>query len=222
RMPGDAELLTVPEAAVIASVTVREVNRVIDEKILPERFYTLEGGRHIHVAACPLMGFYFHAAKVLTPEERALIIGRLSDRIGPEMTRRPIADWRKRSQPTDWTISDGFLTVSLWGFATGAEGRQAKLAEARKMVTDNPDILGGTPVIRGTRVPVHDIAASVAAGLSGERIRLAYPGLDDHAIELATIYAEATPPRGRPKRLAALASGARVVSKRRIPRRRHG
>jgi uncharacterized protein (DUF433 family) len=218
-MPTDIELLTPPEAAVVAGVTVRDINRVIDEKILPERFYTLEGGRHLHLAACPLVGFYFHAAKALTSEERGLLIRRLSERLGPEMERRPIAHWRKNSRPADWTVNDGFLTVSLWKFATDAEDRHAKLAEARKRVVEDPNILGGTPVVRGTRIPVYDVAASVAAGLPRVSIRSAYPGLDDRAIELATIYAAATPPRGRPKRPATLAPDTRIVSERRVARR---
>ncbi len=136
------------------------------------------------------------------------------------MASRPIARWRKSSRPADWTVNDGFLTINLWEFATGAEDRHAKLAEARAMVVEDPDILDGTPVIRGTRIPVHDIAASIAAGLSRERISSAYPGLDDRAIELTTIYAEATPLRGRPKRPATLSSDARIVSEHKVARRR--
>lgn len=213
-------LLTLPEAAVVAGVTVRDINRVIDEKLLPERFYTLEGGRHLHVTACPLVGFYFRAAKALTSEERGLLIRRLSERIGPKMARRPVARWRQSSRPADWTVNDGFLTVSLWEFATSAEDRRAKLAEAREAVVEDPNILDGTPVIRGTRIPAYDIAASVAAGLPRERIRSAYPSLDDRAIELAVIYAEATPPRGRPRRPVMLAPGARITSERKVARRR--
>lgn len=220
-MPSNPELLTLPEAAVIARVSLRDVNRVIDEKILPERFYTLEGGRHLHAVACPLIGFYFRAAKALTSEERGRLIQTLSDRIGPRMAHRPGGHWRKNSRPGDWTVRDGFLTVNLWEFATSAEDRHAKLAEAREMVAEDPNILGGTPVIRGTRIPVYDIAASVAAGLSPGRIRSAYPGLDDRTIELATIYAEATPPRGRPKRAVTYAPEAHVIARRRVVRRRH-
>ncbi|HJU17281.1 MAG TPA: DUF433 domain-containing protein [Stellaceae bacterium] len=219
-MPADVELLTLPEAAVVASVAVRDVNRIIDEKILPERFYTLEGGRRLHIAACPLVGFYFHAAKALTAEERGLVIRKLCERIGPAMARWPIACWRKHSRPADWSVADGFLTVSLWEFATGAEDRHARLTEARERVVEDPDILDGTPVIRGTRIPVYDVAASVAAGLSHERIRTAYPGLDDHAIELAALYAEATPPRGRPRRPALLVPDARIVAQCKVARRR--
>ena len=219
-MPADTELLTLPEAAVVASVTIRDINRVIDEKILPEHCYSLEGGRHLHVTASPLVAFYFRAAKVLTSEERSLLIRRLSTRIGPGKARRPIARWRKTSRPADWIVKDGFLTVSLWEFAKSAEDRHAKLAEAREAVVEDPHILDGTPVIRGTRIPVYDVAASIAAGLSRERIRSAYSGLDERAIELAAIYAEATPPRGRPRRPVTLSPGAKMTSERKVARRR--
>lgn len=218
-MPRAHELLTPSEAAVIASVTVRDINRVIDEKILPDRFYSVKGGRRLHVTACPLVGFYFHAAKALTSDERGLLIRRLSERIGPEMTRRPVARWRAHSKPADWTVHDGFLTVNIWEFATSAEDREASLAEARSMVIEDPEILGGMPVIKGTRIPVYDVAASVAAGLSPARIRAAYPGLDEHIIGLATLYAEATPPRGRPRRPAPAAPGRQTISERTVVRR---
>src|SRR4051794_30323533 len=103
-MPPDLELLTPPEAAIVSSVTVRDVNRVIDEKILPARFYTLDGGRRLHVMACPLVGFYFHSAKALTSEERGRLIQRFSERLGPELTRKTTARWRRRSRPADWTV----------------------------------------------------------------------------------------------------------------------
>jgi uncharacterized protein (DUF433 family) len=216
---GIQELLTPPEAAVVASVTVRDVNRVIDERLLPDRLYALADGRHLHIVACPFIGFYFHGANALTAEERGLLIRRLFEHISAKIGDKPISDWRKLSGPSDWTAHDGFLTVNLWEFATGAEDRYAKLAEARDRVVEDPDILGGTPVIRGTRIPVYDIAASVASGFSRERIRSAYRGLDDRTIELATIYADATPARGRPRRLAALAPLAKINSERKVARR---
>ncbi len=219
-MPADVDLLTPAEAAIVADVTVRDVNRAIDEKILPDRFYTLEHGRRVHLTACPLVGFYFHAAKALTSEERGLVIKRLAEQIAPAAARRPTAHWRKSSRPADWIVNDGFVTVSLWEFATGAEDRYAKLAEARELVIEDPQILGGTPVIRGTRIPVYDVAASVVSGLSRTRIRAAYPGLGDHAIELAALYAEAVPPRGRPRHSIAPRQASTLPSERRVTRRR--
>lgn len=209
-------LLTPAEAAVVASVTVRDINRVIDEKILPEGLYSLEHGRRIRLVACPLVGFYFHAAKALTAEERLRLIVRFSERITGDMTDRPQASWRT----TDWTIRDGFLTVSLSGFVADADDRSAKLEAAQEMVIEDPCILSGTPVIRGTRVPVYDLVASITAGLPRERILAAYPGVDETTLDLATLYAEANPVRGRPRRFTALPAKAAVVAERKVPRRR--
>lgn len=69
-----------------------------------------------------------------------------------------------------------------------------------ELVVEDPEILSGTPVIRGTRVPVYDIAAAVDAGTSKERILKSYPSLKDWQVELASVYAKAVPPPGRPKR----------------------
>lgn len=211
-----AELLTLPEAAVVASVSVRDINRVIDEKILPEEAYSLEDGRHIRLAACPLVGFYFRAAKALTAEERLRLISRLFERIGGNVAERSFAGWRK----ADWIISDGFLTVNLSEFVTETDNRSAKLAAAQDVVVEDPEILSGTPVIRGTRIPVYDLIASIDAGHSRERILSAYPGLDETIIELALLYGEANPVRGRPRRFTGLPTNAAVVGERNVLRRR--
>ena len=91
---------------------------------------------------------------------------------------------------------------------------------ARSLVDSSPERLAGTPVIRGTRVPVYDVAASVAASIPIERILTAYPGLDLEKVELATLFAEAYPPRGRPRLRAELPRGAVIVSDRRVSRRK--
>ncbi|HWO37477.1 MAG TPA: DUF433 domain-containing protein [Candidatus Acidoferrum sp.] len=96
----------------------------------------------------------------------------------------------------------------------------AELGEARALVVEDPDILGGTPVIPNTRVPVYDFAASVAAGLPMKRILAAYPGLTTEMAKLAAFYAKANPPRGRPREHSSPPAGAFVVSTRRTPRRK--
>jgi uncharacterized protein (DUF433 family) len=117
-------------------------------------------------------------------------------------------------------VAIGAGTGSPWKFAVSAKERLIKLAEAREAVVEDPDILGGTPVIRGTRIPVYDVAASVAAGLPRERIRSAYAAIDDRLIGLAAIYAKATPWRGRPRQPVRLAAGAKAVSERKVARPR--
>jgi uncharacterized protein (DUF433 family) len=46
------------------------------------------------------------------------------------------------------------------------------------IVTKNPNVLGGRPVFRGTRVPVETVFENLADGLSVDEIVESYPSLD--------------------------------------------
>jgi len=74
------------------------------------------------------------------------------------------------------------------------------LEKAKKMVAVDQDVLGGTPCFKGTRIPVHDIAEMVAGGDQKTVILKAYPQLTAEQVDLAVVYAEAYPRRGRPRR----------------------
>ena len=207
------EHLTAAEAAVVAHVSIRDVNRAIDEHILPFRFFRAGAERNVSAAGCPLIAFYFQSAERLTSKERLWAI----ERAGPRLTKSgPFAALLVE----DWTFRDEFLAIDLAPFVRRTAERLARLLQAREAVDVSSEVLNGTPVIRGTRVPVYDVAASVAAGVPQERILAAYPSLDAEKIELASIYAQATPPRGRPKRATGLPRGAKVVTDRRIRMRR--
>ena len=206
-MTTQIEVLTATETAVVAGVSVRDVNRIIDERILPETFYSTESVRSFRVDACALIAFYFQAADRLTSEERQRTILAASNLS---------LEWKGRK---NCLIQDEFLTVNLSSFLKSAHDRLARLSEARDLVVMDEDVLGGTPVIRGTRVPVYDVAASMDAGISMKRILSAYPGLDEKAVELAALYAAANPQRGRRRRSAAPPAGAIIVSVHRRSRR---
>ena len=191
------ECLTPSEVAVVAGVSVRDVHRMIDEHILPEALYSATQTRSFKSQACALISFYFQAANRLTAEERQRTITRASE-----------------STPEPRTIQDEFLTIDLTSFHKEVEERMERLQAAEEIVVMDPEILSGTSVIRGTRVPVYDIAASVASGIPVERILAAYPSLKREQVELAALYVEANPQRGRPRPKTFLPSNAKVVTKR--------
>ncbi|MHC3129390.1 MAG: DUF433 domain-containing protein [Candidatus Bathyarchaeota archaeon] len=53
----------------------------------------------------------------------------------------------------------------------------------------NPKILGGKPVIRGTRVPVYLILELLSAGYDFKRIVADYPTLKEEDVKAAVEYA---------------------------------
>ena len=209
------DMLRPSEAAVVARVSLRDVNRVIDERILPESFFSFDDGRRVAATACTLISFYFDSAKRLTAEERLFAIREAGSRLH-RLRSRAFASLTEE----DWVVRDEFLTIDLAPFVRRTKERMDRLTAARELVVTDPAILGGMPVIRGTRIPVHDVAASVAAGLPTGRILAAYPSLDADKIELATLYVEANPARGRPRSSDELPKGAVIIADRQAARRR--
>jgi len=49
--------------------------------------------------------------------------------------------------------------------------------EAHDVAVTSDDILGGTPVIAGTRIPAHDVMAALAASATEEQVLTNYPSL---------------------------------------------
>lgn len=57
-------------------------------------------------------------------------------------------------------------------------------------ITSNPKVLGGKPVIKGTRIPVADILELIEAGISFDEIRKNYyPQISDEDIKACIHYA---------------------------------
>ena len=53
----------------------------------------------------------------------------------------------------------------------------------------NPDVMGGKPVIRGTRVPVEIVLRKLGAGLTPEEIIADHPRLTNEDIRAAQAFA---------------------------------
>ncbi len=87
---------------------------------------------------------------------------------------------------------------------------EGQLAEAWSMAVEDPEILSGTPVIRGTRIPVHDVAAQVESGATMNEILEMYPSLSSAQVKLASIYARAVPRPERGRRLS-IPPGAKII-----------
>jgi uncharacterized protein (DUF433 family) len=78
-------------------------------------------------------------------------------------------------------------------------------ARAKQWIEHNPQVMGGTAVIKGTRMTVYSVAGRVAHGDSIDSILEEYPHLCRDAIEAALAFAHAHPlvecPGGRPWRV---------------------
>lgn len=76
--------------------------------------------------------------------------------------------------------------------------RVALYDRAREQIVSDPEIMGGTPTIRGTRITAQAIHGRIGDGDTVDSILEDYPYLDRETVEAACLYAQANPPRGRP------------------------
>jgi uncharacterized protein (DUF433 family) len=60
---------------------------------------------------------------------------------------------------------------------------------AHERIETNPEIMGGKPVIRGTRVPVETILRKLGAGVTPERIVADHPRVTLEDIKAAQAFA---------------------------------
>jgi uncharacterized protein (DUF433 family) len=199
------ENLTTNEAAIAAGVTVAKINRMIDKRILPKVLYKTSQNRTVRKDACLWIAFYFETEEVLTSAARVKAMR------GALAHNHTWTELRHCKFEESRTVQ--VLLSSIW---EDVDRRLSQLKDAQQMVVEDPEILRGTPVIRGTRIPVHDVASLVEAGTPVQEILEIYPKLTPPKIELASIYAKANPQRGRPRRRSFPRSLTVSVSKKRL------
>jgi len=165
----------------------------------PDDWYSTSPVRKFRTDACLFVAFYYETAEWLTASARLQAIRNAASH------RSSWEEWK------NYEVRDHFMTLNFENLWNTVDARLQKLVQAESMVIEDPGILSGTPVVRGTRVPVHRVAALVDEGVAVEGILQAYPSLTELQVELASIYAKAVPQRGRPKRMQ-LPADAKIVS----------
>ena len=212
------------EAAFIADVSDREMNRAVDEHILPEPLIRSGNGRRFARLGAALASFYFTSEDVYAATLRRKVVEEVTAMLRARSDLESILALRSEFlKDIDWRIkvsgvSTGIVSVDIGSFVSKAIGRMKSIERAQKFITVDPEILGGTPVFTGTRVPVDTIAASLKKGIDRKRILGAYSTLTDEHLEAARVYSEVYPRRGRPTKSSTAPPSWRIKSSRHVTR----
>jgi uncharacterized protein (DUF433 family) len=177
----ESDLMTANEAASVTGVPLRQVHRIIDAGLLGGAVKRRHHSRMLTRNALVGLKLAHDTADVLTPESRRAVVATLIRRPHQSVVRADV------------------IVVDARPAAQAVRHGLDQLARARRIVSIAPDVLGGAPVFKGTRIPVHDIADMLANGDDPATIIQAYPQLDRARVRLAAIYATAHPRRGRPR-----------------------
>jgi uncharacterized protein (DUF433 family) len=174
------------EAAAVTRLPLKAVNNAIDKKTIPART-TRKGGVRSRVVA--------ESALVYLSLERDLM-----EDTTPSFRRKLFKAIAAAPAKGVKRIAVGTLTLDLAQYWREVSHRIRDLRRSERLAVSDTDILGGVPVFRGTRIPIHMIADLLKQGETAEKLRKGYPRLTDEMIRLAPIYAGAHPLRGRPRR----------------------
>jgi uncharacterized protein (DUF433 family) len=175
-------LFTPTEAAVLTGLSLKAVNNAIDKNTV-SAVAGEEGGRLLDARALVSLSI-----------ER-----RLSTGIATPELRRKVFDALADAPRNVVSLEGGLLKIDLREPRRELATSLRELRRAKRLAVSDRDILGGDPVFRGTRVPVHMIAELIAQGSTPAELKQSYPRLTAEMIRLAPVYAAAYPLRGRPR-----------------------
>ena len=173
---------TTSEAACVTGVPLRQVNRIIDAGLLDAAVQGRDGVRRIHRDGLVGLKAAYETTDILTLQGRRRLVRYLLD------------------HPASVQARERGVSVDVRSMKEDVRKGLSLLARAREAVSCDDDVLSGTPCIRGTRIPAHDVAEMLASGDGARSIREALPQLSETQIGLAAFYARAYPRRGRPPR----------------------
>ena len=176
---------TPAQASAVANLPLRTVHKLIERRLIRPRLRRT--GRSLQ--------------RMLTREQ--LLYLRLEAKgVGllPMATRRSIAKQIEKSPEIDVVcLTEGsVLVVQVKSARQELDQDLERLQRVEEMIVSDPDIMRGSPVYRGTRIPVQLVADMLSQGATPEEIVEGYPSLDKEKVALAPFYVRAFPRRGRP------------------------
>ena len=178
---------TPAQAAAVTGLSLAAVHKAIDTRLVRPRIAKARGNVRRFLNKEHLIYLQLEAEGL---------------RLLPLPTRREVAGRIQREPDIDRVAVGGgdALRVEVKHARRKIANELQRLAKAEGMAISNPEIMGGTPVFRGTRIPIQLVADMLAQGASEDEILQGYPSLTKDRIELAPVYVQAFPRRGRPAR----------------------
>jgi uncharacterized protein (DUF433 family) len=179
------DVYTPAQASAVADLPLKAVHKLIDGRLIRPRRMRVGRETQRFLSQDQLVYLRLEAEGV---------------RLLPLATRREVAKAVENSPKIDTVrLSEGSaVTVQVKHVRQEIERQLLRLKDAQHMTVSDPEILRGTPVYRGTRIPVELIAEMLTDGASVAEVLEGYPALDRDKVELATLYVRAFPRRGRP------------------------
>lgn len=174
--------ITRQEAAELSELPLAAVKNAIDKQIVPDQAIESQS--------------FIETGDVVTLVMLAFL-GEL-----PVDQKRRVRDWLWTAPRSRRLQLSPALVVQRIDVAEQAGRDAARYARLHdKWITTDPDIRGGEPILKGSRVEVYMLAERVAHGESDKVLDENFPHISTEALAVAVKYARTHPRRGRPRTL---------------------
>lgn len=176
-----AKLLTRREAAQLSGTSETTVKKAVDARVISARRDATQSWIELEDVA------------VLT------MLGHLTG-LGLQVShKRRVRDWVRTAHAAREFELTPTVVVRKPDDVDRARDRAERYVRLRdEWIVRDPDIKGNEPVIKGSRVSVHTLAARIAAGEDARTLEEDFPHIPAEARDVAVQYARANPRRGRP------------------------
>lgn len=170
-----------PEAAWVTGLSQRAVQHEIDEKIVPAN--AREGRRGVAGLDLVYLSVIRQHHALISPALRKQVRNAIALSISENRSTARVEPFSVSLSPIAAQVLAGFQTLERL---------------KRDFVERRPDILGGEPVLKGTRLGIRHIAGLVGQGATPEELADDFD-LTPEQVEAAVVLAKVNPRRGRPR-----------------------
>ena len=203
------------EAAYLADSSDRDMNRVFDEHLVPDQLVSTDTGRRVARLASAFAHFYFTTDSIFAAALRRSVVTELTERVVVLGDRDRIMALQGTLDKSAWVLRVAHgQSVDVWPFVESATLRARMVDQAEAVVETSNDVMDGTPVFRGTRLPLDVVTASLDKGIPFERVRASCEFWTPELAEAAKVYQLVHPRRGRRRSIAEVHPDWLVTEKR--------
>jgi len=196
-----AELFSVNEAAAIAEVSPETIRTALEKKsVTPShKRKTGKAVRHQFSAGDVLFVKVLIEFPFPLSKEDKLSLAQILAR-----GSRKAAHWSREGADLVYRSGEMQVLVECKPFRKTVAKNLAAFRWGRRRVVSSPEVLGGEPIFRGTRIPLQHVASLFRKGIPEQEITDDFPGLSPRDLEYARLFSRFGERPGRPRRRLAL------------------
>src|ERR1035437_10217588 len=195
------ELFSVNEAAAIAEVSPETIRTALEKKSVKPSHKRKAGKavRHRFSAGDVLLvKVLVEFPCPLSKEDKQSLAQILTG------GNRRAARWSREGADLVYRSGEMQMLVECKPFRQTVAKNLAAFRWGRRRVVSSPEVLGGEPVFRGTRIPLQHVASLFRKGVPEKEIMEDFPGLGARDLAYARLFSRFGERPGRPRKRLAL------------------